>query len=111
MEALYLVCGARKPQLMREPLDGAMNFLVRWSSWVFVVAAGSLLVWARTETNKVGDLPNHVWILFLVTVVTLPAAAIQVYKDNDAKSRRNWLLMLAIFAVLLVAAILMKPVR
>jgi hypothetical protein len=88
-----------------------MNLLIRCLSWVFVVAASSLLVWTRTEAHKVDDLPGHVWILFLVTVVTLPAAAIQVYKDNDQKSRRNWLLMLAILAVLLVAALLMKPVR
>jgi len=58
-----------------------------------------------------GALSSPVWILFLVTVVTLPAAAIQVYRDDDPKSRRNWLLMLAILGVLLVAAILMKPVR
>ena len=102
---------AGRPQLKRDSLDGAMNLLLRWSSWVFVVAASSLLVWTRTEANKVGDVPKHVWILFWVTVVSLPAAAVQVYKDNDAKSRRNWLLMLAILVVLLVAAILMKPVR
>jgi len=88
-----------------------MNLVMRWSSWVFVVAASSLLVWTRTEAHKVDEPPRYVWILFLVTVMTLPAAAIQVYKDNAAKSRRNWLLMLAILSALLVAALLMKPVR
>ena len=78
---------------------------------MFLVAASSLLVWTRTEARNVDDPPKYVWILFLVTVVTLPAAAIQVYKQNDPKSRRNWLLMLAILGVLLVAAILMRPVR
>ena len=88
-----------------------MTLLIRWSSWLFVLAASSLVLWARTEGHKVHEPPKYIWILFLVTVVTLPAAAIQAYKDDDAKSRRNWLLMLGILAVLLVAALLMKPVR
>jgi hypothetical protein len=88
-----------------------MTTLMRWSSWVFVLAASSLVFWARTEGHKVNESPKHIWILFLLTVATLPIAAIQVYKDYNAKSRRNWVLMLVILAVLLVAALLMKPVR
>jgi len=79
---------------------------------VFVWAAGTLLVLVRVKDPYRGDvLSTPVWILFAVSVLTLPAVAVQVYKDNDAKSRRNWLLMLAILGVLLVAAFLMKPVR
>ena len=75
-------------------------------------AAATLLVLVRIrDPYQGGTLSSPVWILFLGTVVTLPAAAIQVYRDDDPKSRRNWLLMLAILGVLLVAAILMKPVR
>ena len=71
-----------------------------------------MLVLVRVKHPDRGDvLSTPVWILFVVSVLTLPAAAVQVYKDNDAKSRRNWLLMLAILGVLLVAALLMKPVR
>jgi hypothetical protein len=89
-----------------------MNLIIRWSSRVFVWAAATLLVLVRVRDPYAGDtLPSPVWIPFLVTVVTLPAAAVQVYKDDDPKSRRNWLLMLAILGVLLVATILMKPVR
>jgi hypothetical protein len=89
-----------------------MNLIIRWSSRVFVWAAATLLVLVRIRDPYTGDtLSSPVWILFLVTVVTLPAAAVQVYRDDDPRSRRNWLLMLAIFGVLLVAAILMKPVR
>jgi hypothetical protein len=88
-----------------------VKLFLRWSSWVFVAAASSLLWWTRTQGHKVDDVPGHVWVLFVVTVFTLPAAAVQVYMDNDAKSRRNWLLMLAIFGLLLLGAILMKPVR
>jgi len=89
-----------------------MNLIIRWSSRVFVLAAATLLVLVRIRDPYQGDaLSSPVWILFLVTVVTLPAAAIQVYKDDDPKSRRNWLLMLTILGVLLVAATLMKPVR
>jgi hypothetical protein len=47
-------------------------------------------------------------ILSLVAVVTLPGAAAQVYREDDPKSRRNWLIMLAIFVVLLTAALLMR---
>ena len=112
-EEVCLDGGRRTTQLMRDSLDGAIDVkpLLRWSSRVFVLAAGSLLVWTRTEASKVDAPPTYVWLLFLVTVVTLPAAAVQVYKDNDAKSRRNWLLLLAILGLLLVGAILMKPVR
>jgi len=79
---------------------------------VFVWAAGTLLVLVRVKDPYRGDvLSTPVWVLFVVTVLTLPAAAVQVYKDDDAKSRRYWLLMLAILGVLLVAALLMKPVR
>jgi len=89
-----------------------MNLIIRWSSRVFVWAAATLLLLVRIrDPYQGGALSSPVWILFLVTVVTLPAAAIQVYRDDDPKSRRNWLLMLAILGVLLVAAILMKPVR
>ena len=88
-----------------------VKLVLRWSSWIFVAAASSLLWWARTQANKVEDVPGHVWVLFMVTVFTLPAAAVQVYRDNDPKSRRNWLLMLAIFGLLLLGAILMKPVQ
>jgi len=69
-------------------------------------------VLVRVKDPYRGDvLSTPVWVLFVVTVLTLPAAAVQVYKDDDAKSRRYWLLMLAILGVLLVAALLMKPVR
>ena len=79
---------------------------------MFVWAAGTLLVLVRVKDPYRGDvLSTPVWVLFVVTVLTLPAAAVQVYKDDDAKSRRYWLLMLAILGVLLVAALLMKPVR
>ena len=89
-----------------------MNLIIRWSSRVFVGAAATLLVLVRIrDSYQGGTLSSPIWILLLVTVVTLPAAAIQVYTDDDPKSRRNWLLMLAILGVLLVAAILMKPVR
>ena len=89
-----------------------MNLIIRWSSRVFVWAAASLLVLVRIRHPYPGDaLSSPVWILFLVTVVTLPAAAVQVYRDDDPRSRRNWLLMLGILGVLLVAAILMKPFR
>ncbi len=89
-----------------------MNLIIRWSSRVFVWAAATLLVLVRVRDPYEGDtLSSPVWILFLVSVVTLPAAAVQVYRDDDPRSRRNWLLMLAILGVLLVAAILVKPVR
>jgi hypothetical protein len=89
-----------------------MNLVIRWSSRVFVWAAATLLVLVRIrDPQPGGTLSSPVWILFLVTVATLPAAAVQVYRDDDPKSRRNWLLILGILAVLLVAAILMKPVR
>ena len=89
-----------------------MALLIRWSSGVFVWAAGTLLVLVRVKDPYRGDvLSTPVWVLFVVSVLTLPAAAVQVYKDDDAKSRRYWLLMLAILGVLLVAALLMKPVR
>ncbi len=89
-----------------------MNLIIRWSSRVFVWAAAILLILVRIRNPYTGDtLSSPVWILFLVTVVTLPAAAVQVYRDDDPRSRRNWLLMLAILGVLLLAAILMKPVR
>ena len=79
---------------------------------MFVWAAGTLLVLVRVKDPYRGDvLSTPVWVLFVVSVLTLPAAAVQVYKDDDAKSRRYWLLMLAILGVLLVAALLMKPVR
>ena len=79
---------------------------------MFVWAAGTLLVLVRVKDPYRGDvLSTPVWVLFVVSVLTLPAAAVQVYKDDDAKSRRYWLLMLAILGVLLVAALLMNPVR
>jgi len=103
------------PQLKRDSLDGAtyaMTIIIRWLSRVFVLAAAGLLVLVRLRDHYPGDtISSPVWILFLVSVVTLPAAAVQAYRDDDPRSRRNWLLMLAILGVLLVAAILMKPVR
>jgi len=69
-------------------------------------------VLVRVKEPYRGDvLSTPVWVLFVVSVLTLPAAAVQAYKDDDAKSRRYWLLMLAILGVLVVAALLMKPVR
>jgi cytochrome bd-type quinol oxidase subunit 2 len=89
-----------------------MNAIIRWLSRVFVWAAGTLLVWIRIRDPYSGDtFSSPVWILLVVSVVTLPAAAVQFYRDDDPRSRRIWLLMLAILGVLLVAAILMKPVR
>ena len=89
-----------------------MNAIIRWSSRIFVWAAGTLLVWIRIRDPYAGDtFSTPVWILVLVSVATLPAAAVQVFKDDDPRSRRNWLLMMAILGLLLVAAVLMKPVR
>ena len=89
-----------------------MNLIIRWASRVFVWAAATLLILVRIRDPYRGDtLSSPVWILLVVTVVTLPAAAIQVYKDDDPRSRRNWLIMLAILGALLVAALLMKRVR
>ena len=88
-----------------------MNLILRWSSHLFVIAAGTLLLLVRQASDEPHFPSSAFWVLLWVTLATLPAAIIQVYKDDDPKSRRNWLLMLGVFAVLLVAALLMKPVR
>ena len=38
MEALYLVCGAHRPQLMRNPLGCAMNYLSLFLAFLVLVA-------------------------------------------------------------------------
>jgi hypothetical protein len=62
MEALYLVCGARRPQLKRDLLGGNTNLMnghehcVRRGTWLYDNSVRSRVeVWRRTRRPGTGD--------------------------------------------------------
>jgi len=70
VEALYLVCGARRPQLKRDPLGGAMEIPAGWNRCMthlqpneFLTLTAEELEWAREyETRQLKEwarFPSH----------------------------------------------------
>ena len=75
-----------------------MSVVLRVGSWIFMLAAGALVVAIRSPRPVISE--SSEYILIGVSVVTLPAALGQVIKQGDARSRRNWAIFLGIVVVL-----------
>jgi hypothetical protein len=61
MEALYLVCGARSPQLMRDSLDGARTIMDRIAVLLVPIAAavgGSVWLYGWPGRNQRSTAPR-----------------------------------------------------
>jgi hypothetical protein len=87
-----------------------MTRILRWGSVLFVGSTSTLLVLVRFEPRLDTLGISGVILAFVcVTLVTLPLAIISVWRESDSASRRNWLLLLGICVLLLVAVALLSP--
>ena len=95
---------ASRPQLKREPLGGAVNHVLKWGRQAFVASAAAFLVLAHMRPQS-PQLETSEIALMCVSVVTLPFAAITVWRDGDRASRRNWIILILVCVLLIGAAV------
>jgi len=79
-----------------------MSAVLRVGTWIFMVAAGALVIAIRSPRPLIPE--SSEYVLIAVSVVTLPAALAQEIKQGDARSRRNWAIFLGVVAVLAALA-------
>ena len=94
---------ARRPQLKRDPLDGAMPTLLRWGKEAFIASTILLFVFTRVEAGR--DISGMDTVLMATTALMLPFAFISVWRTSDSTSRRNWIILLCICLLLIAAAV------
>ena len=82
-----------------------MERLIRWAREAFVVSTVALLVLIRVGPLWQNAVAIPEALLAAVTVLTLPLAAISVWRSADRASRRNWLILLGVCLLLLASAV------
>jgi len=92
-----------RPQLKRDPLGGAVKHLLKWGKEAFVACAVSFLVIAHMQPQS-PQLEKSEIGLFLASIVTLPFAAVTVWRESDRASRRNWIILIFLCLLLIAAA-------
>ena len=84
-----------------------MQRLVRLGRGVFLLGAMALLLVSRRAGGSSSQvIESGTMVLIIATVLTLPIAVYSVWRESDAKSRRNWLLLFGVCVLVLGAAFL-----
>ena len=82
-----------------------LDRLLRWGSYVFVGLTLAFLALSRAEGVRGITVPESAeWFLMIASVLTLPFALAKVVQEGDAKSRRNWALLLGLCIVIIGVA-------
>jgi len=88
---------------MRNSLGSAVNYVLKWGREAFIASASSFLVVAHLDSQ----FPQLEWAvipLACASVVTLPFAAVTVWRDSDRASKRNWIVLIVLCLLIITAA-------
>ena len=80
-----------------------MKTLLRIGAWASVVAGCALLIWDHIERQPAE------YRMIAVGLLILPVSLARVLKQSDARSRRNWAILLGFVVVLGVIEYLAAP--
>ena len=79
-----------------------LDRVLRWGSYVFVGFTLALLALSRAEGVRGITVPENADMFFMIaSALTLPLALAKVVRESDAKSRRNWALLLGLCIVII----------
>jgi len=80
-----------------------VNYVLKWGREAFVASAVSFRVIARIEPQS-PQLEKAEIALFLVSVTTLPFAAVTVWRESDRAAQRNRIILILLCVLLIGAA-------
>ena len=82
-----------------------LDRVLRWGSYVFVGLTLAFLALSRAEGVRGITVPESAEVfLGIASALTLPFALAKVVQEGDAKSRRNWALLLGLCIVIIGVA-------
>jgi hypothetical protein len=80
-----------------------LNRILQLGASIFVASTVGWLGWFKTEHLRSAVAPTWPgFALMAVSVATLPVAFAKIFRESDARSRRNWAILVGLCIVLVL---------
>jgi len=85
-----------------------LNRILQVGASIFVASTVGWLGWFKTEHLRSAVAPTWPgYALMAISAATVPIAFAKVFRESDARSRRNWAILVSLCIVLVVVTKLM----